>query len=302
MVKVSIKSDKLVETEYVEPTKEIIPSKTGFILQEVPIPVSPSSNKRRAKDVAKHISKKMKKTTLILQDDSMKEEEVPETPKGDVSSKKKSHVKLTFEEIGISSSSVKTSTVDTTTILVDSTKILTSKLILVIPPEVSISKSFLEELRTLDISTHVSDMDVNVNMGEGVSEKEHPVSTQCILEISIITTNTSLPPFITTVSTTTHSPTFDQVINQPITSLFPYQSIDPPKLVHDDDTDDGGFRGSFVDLEFDPEEEDTLDHMLMLGKQYKILNRKLNSLLPSQADSSSIHSVSGIDVDVMLKA
>ena len=42
--------------------------------------------------------------------------------------------------------------------------------------------------------------------------------------------------------------------------------------------------------------------MLMSGKKFKILNRKLNSLFQSQADVGSKHSVFGIEVDVMLKA
>ena len=42
--------------------------------------------------------------------------------------------------------------------------------------------------------------------------------------------------------------------------------------------------------------------MPMSGKQFKVLNRKLNSILQYQADSGSKHSVSRIEVDVMLKA
>ncbi|CAI9263344.1 unnamed protein product [Lactuca saligna] len=44
------------------------------------------------------------------------------------------------------------------------------------------------------------------------------------------------------------------------------------------------------------------DHMLMSGKQFKILNRKLNSLLQLQADARGRNMFSGIEVDVMLKA
>lgn len=40
----------------------------------------------------------------------------------------------------------------------------------------------------------------------------------------------------------------------------------------------------------------------MSGKKFKILNRKLNSLLQVQADAGSWNNVSGIEVDVMLKA
>ena len=42
--------------------------------------------------------------------------------------------------------------------------------------------------------------------------------------------------------------------------------------------------------------------MLMFGKQFKMLNRKLNSLLQLQADARSRYHVFVIDVDVLLKA
>lgn len=35
----------------------------------------------------------------------------------------------------------------------------------------------------------------------------------------------------------------------------------------------------FVDLEFDPTEEDVEDHDIMSGKQYKILNSNLSMIL-----------------------
>lgn len=59
---------------------------------------------------------------------------------------------------------------------------------------------------------------------------------------------------------------------------------------------------SFVDPQFDPKEEEILDHILISGKQFKILNRKLNSLLQLHADAKSRHNVTGIEVDVILKA
>ncbi|CAH1412346.1 unnamed protein product [Lactuca virosa] len=53
----------------------------GVLIREVPIPVSPSSKKRRAEDLAKHISKKTKKKRkLVIQEESSEEEIVPETP------------------------------------------------------------------------------------------------------------------------------------------------------------------------------------------------------------------------------
>lgn len=40
----------------------------------------------------------------------------------------------------------------------------------------------------------------------------------------------------------------------------------------------------------------------MSGKQFKILNKKLDSILQSQTDARGRNSVSSIEVDVMLKA
>ncbi|CAI9276829.1 unnamed protein product [Lactuca saligna] len=99
-------------------------------------------------------------------------------------------------------------------------------------------------------------MNVNVTMGEGDSNKEHPMITQV-----------------------SSSPTFTHILNQPIISLFSSQSTDPPKSIDDTETDDGGFGSTFDDLEFDQEEEDILDHILMSGRQFKILNKKPNSIL-----------------------
>lgn len=52
-------------------------------------------------------------------------------------------------------------------------------------------------------------------------------------------------------------------MQQPITSLFQPQSTETPKTVHDDETYDAEFMGSFDNTEFDFEEENILDHMLM---------------------------------------
>lgn len=44
---------------------------------------------------------------------------------------------------------------------------------------------------------------------------------------------------------------------------------------------------SFADVQFDHEEDNIPNHMLMSGKKFKILNRKLNSLLQLQANAGS---------------
>lgn len=67
------------------------------------------------------------------------------------------------------------------------------------------------------------------------------------------------------------------------------------------DHDDGSFGGTFEDLEFDPEEEDIPVHMLMSGKQFKILNKNLNTIIQSQADAGGSRLMSSMELDVILK-
>ncbi|CAI9299054.1 unnamed protein product [Lactuca saligna] len=59
---------------------------------------------------------------------------------------------------------------------------------------------------------------------------------------------------------------------------------------------------SFADIQFDHEEENIPDHMLMSGKQFKILNQKLNFLRYIKANTRSRNTVSGIEVDVLLRS
>ncbi|CAI9266780.1 unnamed protein product [Lactuca saligna] len=146
---------------------------------------------------------------------------------------------------------VETSKVDTPINPSEQMKKSTPKKTKFIPPGVSTVESFHEEVHTSGITVNISNMDVNVTMGEGVLD----TSPQ-----------------------------------------------EGPKTINDDETDYGGFVGSFASIEFDPNEEDVPDHMLMSGKQFKILNRKLNSLLQLQVYGGGKDSVSGIEVDVMLKA
>lgn len=59
---------------------------------------------------------------------------------------------------------------------------------------------------------------------------------------------------------------------------------------------------SFINLKFDPKEYNIPDNMLMLGKQFKILNNKLNSSLQIHADTGGQKFVSGVEVEFMLKS
>ncbi|CAI9265949.1 unnamed protein product [Lactuca saligna] len=69
----------------------------------------------------------------------------------------------------------------------------------IIPPKDSVAKSFAEEARTSDILAYVSNTDANVIIGEDDSKKDEQ-----------------------------DSPTFENVIKNPFTSLFSSQSTDPP--------------------------------------------------------------------------
>ncbi|CAI9299404.1 unnamed protein product [Lactuca saligna] len=150
-------------------------------------------------------------------------------------------------------------------------------------------------------------MDANVTLGEDASHIGDKGKPSDVTPYIIV----SLPPQLTHVIPTTStidSPTFENIIKQPITSLFSSQSTDPPtttSLIQDSsfietEHEFEGFGGTFENLEFDEEETDFPDHMLMTMKQFKILNTKLNSILQSQADLGGGNSVTNLEVDGLL--
>ncbi|CAI9303286.1 unnamed protein product [Lactuca saligna] len=168
------------------------------------------------------------------------------------------------------------------------TSILTSSILettVIIIPEVSIAKSIFEEVRTSGLGENVSK---DADQGPFISTP---------FESLVSITPTSTIP----LTSTTISPTFEHILNQPITSMFSSQSTDTPKPTSPTETDHEGFGGTFDDLEFHDEEEDFPYHMLMTMKQYKILNQKLNSIIQSQADLGGGSSISSLEVDSMLK-
>ncbi|CAI9284533.1 unnamed protein product [Lactuca saligna] len=228
----------------------------GVLIREVPAPISPSSKKQRAEDMAKRISKKMKKiekNELVIPIPSSGDEEVFETP----------------EVIPIIEPSSPEKTI-------------------VIPPGDSSAKSLHEKLRMSNITTNVSDMDVIVNMGEGYLHQEAPKSSQGIPVVLPIKTVSSafvsLPLYMIPTTSTTESPTFKKIINQAFTSIFSSQSTDPPKPMEESENEEGDFGGSFEALQFDDDDEDFPYHMLMSMKQFKTLNKKMNSIILTQAD------------------
>lgn len=142
---------------------------------------------------------------------------------------------------------VETFHVDTTINLGDHSQISIPEQTSVIPPEVSYAKSNMKEVGTLDINADICDIDVNVNKGDGISTSFAVSST---FKTFGIDTTTSLPPYVapTSLPISICSPTFQNILNQPITSLFPLQSTEGPKSIPDTTTEDDDVCVSFADI------------------------------------------------------
>ncbi|CAH1430022.1 unnamed protein product [Lactuca virosa] len=128
-------------------------------------------------------------------------------------------------------------------------------------------------------------MDTNVNKGEGVSNFEArgttSVATSSVLfflissstiETTLIDTSTTLPSFHTPIPTSlpasTVSPTYTNIMNKPITSLLSSQSTEGEKIIPEEDhvDVDDDVMVSFAEIQFDPEEDNIPNHILMSGK------------------------------------
>lgn len=59
---------------------------------------------------------------------------------------------------------------------------------------------------------------------------------------------------------------------------------------------------SFIEIQFNPEEEDIHDDLIISGKQYKILNSKMNSLFQFMGNTIGKNCVTRVEVDYLLKA
>ncbi|CAI9293890.1 unnamed protein product [Lactuca saligna] len=248
--------------------KEVIPSKTGVfrriklklkskrrssrtnvvrkpqvshqkvIFREIPAPASPSSKKKMAADMAKHISEKKKHKLIHSSNSTVDEIEViPKTPE--------------------------------TVLINESSKVDT---LVTQPPEVSIAKTITMEARTSDIPVNIFDMDINVIMGEDTSNNEAKGNTSNVVSESLISLPSQITPIIPTTSTT-DSRTFTHIISHPFTTLFSSQLTDPPTTTSplkdsflETKNESEGLGGTFENLEFDEEETDFLDHILMTMK------------------------------------
>lgn len=142
-----------------------------------------------------------------------------------------------------------------------------------IPPEVSYSKSNIKEDETSNINVNLSYKDTNVTMGDEGSTNTMYTST------GLPPPPTSPPQISTMLPTFTAivSPTFEKVMQDPITTLFSSQSTDTDNTIHEEEEEnDDNVMVSFVDVEFNPNDDDVPDEAIMSGKQFKILNSKMN--------------------------
>lgn len=142
-------------------------------------------------------------------------------------------VKSTFEETGGLGGTVHVSNTDTTTNLGEYPITTIPKKAVVIPPEVSITDSVSEEVRTSGIIVDISNMDKNNNTGEGMKQSEaHGTSS---VEPSSISITFVLSSTIKTtlIDTFTSLPSF----SSPIPSSLPMPTIPPTfsNILHQDD-------------------------------------------------------------------
>ncbi|CAI9268433.1 unnamed protein product [Lactuca saligna] len=174
----------------------------------------------------------------------------------------------------------------------------------VIPPKVSIAKTVSVEAQTSDIFVNISNMDASITMGEDASHVTVKGKSSDVTPDTTVSFSSLVTPIILTTSTT-DSPTFANIIQQPFTSLFFSQSTDSPTTTSpikdssfmETEHESEGFGRTFENLEIDEEETDFPDHMLMKMKQLKILNTKLNSILQSRAYLGGGNSVTSLEVD-----
>ncbi|CAI9261639.1 unnamed protein product [Lactuca saligna] len=88
-------------------------------------------------------------------------------------------------------------------------------------------------------------------------------------------------------TSTIESPTFQSIMNQPFTTIFSTQSIEPPQslspigetMAIDEETDNEGFGGTFEDLSFDKSEEDVGNAGINLLQVDSLMKEMENRLL-----------------------
>ncbi|KAL7609544.1 hypothetical protein Lser_V15G13888 [Lactuca serriola] len=141
---------------------------------------------------------------------------------------------------------------------------------------------------------------LEIDLTKSIHE-EVPISDTVV---NVSDTGAPIPSSATTLPITTTTSIFDHALQNPFTTLFPSQSPEnpiPSQQMSDPEVEGDAFGGILDDISFDSDEEEIPDHMLMTGKQFKILNQKLKTIIQSQADSGRMSSISAMEVDIMIK-
>lgn len=142
----------------------------------------------------------------------------------------------------------------------------------VTPTELNIFESNMEDCVTSNITKNISNTNSKVNMGEGILTSA--------VNTSVVTPPLPPPPpTFMIIPTSVHvvSPTFQEVMKEPIDALFSSQSTEPKSTINEEEEDDD-MMVEFSNLEFDLEEDNAPDNAIMYGKKFKFLNSKLNSI------------------------
>ncbi|CAH1449526.1 unnamed protein product [Lactuca virosa] len=91
-------------------------------------------------------------------------------------------------------------------------------------------------------------------------------------------------------------------MHEPITNLFSSQPTEAERMIHDEEPNDDEIMVSFVDLQFNPGEENVPEDLIMSGKHFKIFNSKINSLLQLQEDIEGRNFVTRVEMEYLLKS
>ncbi|CAI9285075.1 unnamed protein product [Lactuca saligna] len=161
-----------------------------------------------------------------------------------------------------------------------------------VPLEIVVTKLVSEEVPISNIVANISDTGAHVSVS--VVQTSQGTHTPAYFE-PITSTFVSLPRFLQHILTATTSPTFNQILQQPITTLLQSQSTDPPKTNFDDETVRGGFRGTYDELQFDMDEEDIPDHIIEVDVMLKAQEARLLNTFSTLLGASESRTLQKVD-------
>ncbi|CAI9296469.1 unnamed protein product [Lactuca saligna] len=162
------------------------------------------------------------------------------------------------------------------------------------------------------VAEEVVKQTVPIKIRKGVLKRTKKITTKKYegsskFETSTIVTSIALLPpqtfIIPPTSTTPFSPTFDIMMQEPITTLFSSQFTESKNSISEDEAYNNDMMVSFVEMQFNPEEDDVLDEESCLSQEsrmrtliedvYKRIDENLkNNSRTSNFEISKLHDVS----------